>query len=119
MPNPPAAKLRVLVVEDDAATLTLAVELLELLGHWAAGVTSAEAAMSRFLEGAFDVLLIDLNLPGLSGMELAERLRRRESLPVIFASGDDPTEQELPPGTCWLPKPYTTRELGVALAHCK
>lgn len=83
----PPPKLRILVVEDDPLTLASTIELLELLGHWATGVKSAEVAMSRFLEGAFDVLFIDLNLPGLSGLELADNLRTREPLPVIFASG--------------------------------
>ena len=46
--------LRVLVVEDDPAALSATVELLQLLGHWATGVKSAEVAKDRFIDGAFE-----------------------------------------------------------------
>ena len=114
----PPAKLRILVVEDDPGTLAATLDLLELLGHWATGVKSAELAMSRFLEGAFDVLLIDLNLPGLSGVELADNLRQREPLPVIFVTGGGPAARDLPADALWLRKPYTVEELEAALARC-
>jgi PleD family two-component response regulator len=48
-------KLRVLLVEDDADTLATTLKLLEAMGHWATGVRSAEAAIARFFDGAFDV----------------------------------------------------------------
>ncbi|MDR6539746.1 response regulator [Variovorax soli] len=60
--------LRILMVEDLPATLMMTVELLGELGHWAAGVTSAELALLRYPEGAFDVLMVDVGLPGLSGV---------------------------------------------------
>lgn len=118
MTTSPPPKLRILVVEDDPATLAATIDLLQLLGHWATGVKNAELAMSRFLEGAFDVLFIDLNLPGLSGMELADNLRNREPLPVIFATGGGPVARNLPADTLWLRKPYTVEELEAALAQC-
>ena len=75
--------------------------------------------MNRFLEGAFDVLFIDLNLPGLSGMELAENLRKLEPLPVIFATGGGPAARRLSAEMLWLRKPYTVDELEGALAQCE
>ena len=112
-------KLRILVIEDDPATLALTLELLGLLGHWATGVRSAEAAIDRFLEGAFDLLFLDVDLPGLSGIELAEKLRSREPLPVIFASGGNALPSALAGDAVWLTKPYTIEQLSDALAQCE
>ncbi|WP_422823799.1 response regulator [Variovorax robiniae] len=117
-PHKAARNLRVLVVEDDADALHLTQELLVLMGHWSAGVSSAEAAVARFSEGAFDVLLLDVNLPALSGLDLAEKLGRRERLPVIFASGvGRPRHGE--DGDIWLNKPYTTEQLEEALSRAE
>lgn len=121
--NPPNAektstssgKLRVLVVEDDPAALSATVELLQLLGHWATGVKSAEVAMSRFMDGAFDVLLTDIGLPALSGYDLVQSLPSGHRMQVIFASGQ--TQPDAPmPGTIWLAKPFSAEQLEAALA---
>jgi DNA-binding response OmpR family regulator len=102
------------VVEDDPATLTSMVEMLELLGHWAAGVKSAEVARDRFLEGAFDVLLTDVGLPALSGLDLVEILQAQNKLRVIFATGHPRPARPIP-GTVWLQKPFGVDELQAAL----
>ena len=82
-----AQALRVLVVEDDPAVLAATVDMLQVLGHWAAGVKSAEVARDRFIDGAFDVLMTDIGLPALSGIDLVEILQARRKLRVIFATG--------------------------------
>ncbi|MDH6165337.1 CheY-like chemotaxis protein [Variovorax boronicumulans] len=114
MTNDPPNKLRVLLVEDDADTLATTLKLLEALGHWATGVKSAEAAISRFFEGAFDVVMVDIGLPALSGLDLAERLLRDYRVPVIFVTGQAQPAKELA-GTTWLRKPYTVEQLTEAL----
>jgi DNA-binding response OmpR family regulator len=107
--------LRVLVVEDDPDTLSATVELLQLLGHWATGVRSAEIAKDRFLDGAFDVLLTDVGLPALSGMDLVESLRARHKVEVIFATGRPPPPEPIP-HSFWLQKPFSVEQLESALA---
>ncbi|MGJ7486119.1 response regulator [Variovorax sp. LT2P21] len=106
--------LRILVVEDDPATLSAMVDMLELLGHWVAGVKSAEVARDRFLDGAFDVLLTDIGLPALSGLDLVEILQAQHKLRVIFATGQ-PRPAKPIPGTVWLQKPFGVDELQAAL----
>lgn len=109
-------RLRVLVVEDDPAILEALVDAVASLGHWATGVGSAEAASIRYLDGAFDVLLTDVGLPGLSGRDLAQRLKIRSSgLHVIYASGCA-RPSSLEPGTAWLDKPCSLDAIGQALA---
>lgn len=109
-------RLRILVVEDDPDTLTVTIELLRALGHWATGVRSAELALHRFLEGAFDLLIADVGLPGLSGRDLAEKLEARCALPVIFATGQ-PAPDQMPRHGIWLRKPYSIDQLQEALAR--
>ena len=106
--------LRILVVEDDPATLSAMVEMLELLGHWVAGVKSAEVARDRFIDGAFDVLLTDIGLPALSGLDLVEILQAQHKLRVIFATGQPRAAHPIP-GTVWLQKPFGVDELQAAL----
>ncbi|RZL87466.1 MAG: response regulator [Variovorax sp.] len=115
-PSPEACRMRVLVVEDDDDTLVMTLELLESLGHWATGVKSAEGALNRFLEGAFDVLVADVGLPALSGCELAEMLQARCRVPVIFATGREPPAQAMQ-GTIWLQKPYSVAQMKQALSE--
>lgn len=109
-----AAGLRILVVEDDPATLAAMVEMLQLLGHWVAGVKSAEVARDRFIEGAFDVLLTDVGLPALSGLDLVDILQAQNKLRVIFATGQPQPARPIP-GTVWLQKPFGVNELQAAL----
>jgi len=107
--------LRVLVVEDDPAALALMLETMQVLGHWAAGVSSAEVAKTRYFDGAFDVLVADVGLPALSGVDLARGLLARHAgLKVIFVTGY-PAPAEPIPGTLWIQKPFTLEQLGAAL----
>ena len=109
--------LRILMVEDDADAMATTLDILRSIGHWATGVSSAESAMARYLPGAFDLLMLDVNLPGLSGMDLAAKLLATHSIPVLFVSGE-PEPAEHPHGDAvWLRKPYAIDELERALSR--
>lgn len=111
-------KLRILVVEDEPAALAATVNALEALGHFAAGASSAEVARARFLDGAFDVLITDIGLPGLSGDDMVQDIRREACAPlaVIYATG-----RSRPPGSgaIWLQKPYRLEDLEAALTQAE
>ncbi|MGX4640508.1 response regulator [Massilia sp. SYSU DXS3249] len=107
----------ILVVEDDADTRELACELLVALGHAASGSASAEHALALLQEREIDLLFTDLNLPGMSGIELATRaLALRPSLKVILASGEGGSIA-LPEGSgiTLLPKPYDLLQLQLSI----
>ena len=110
---------RILYVEDDLNTLTSTYELLTLLGHSVTPAASAEAALDAFAVSKFDVLLTDVTLPGLSGIDLAREVARlRPSLPIVFASGYG-TKLDLAPdllGHAILPKPFDLAQLEGVLA---
>lgn len=102
------SSIRVLVVEDNPDANTILCELLTMLGHHARGVENAKAALELFAIETFDVLLTDISLPGMSGIELARQLvKENSSLKVIFSSGYGAvSEDEFEYAAGSLPKPY-------------
>jgi CheY-like chemotaxis protein len=84
----PQPKSRILVVEDNVDSNDMLCELLRTLDHAADGVTSAEDALQLAARQDFDILITDISLPGMSGIELAKRLaREKPAMKLIFASG--------------------------------
>jgi len=87
------ASARVVVVDDDPLSTSIQAHLLSLLGHRASVETDAGQAVERALAGEFDLILLDLGMPGLSGFEALRRLRQREAamqrppIPVIAVTG--------------------------------
>jgi CheY-like chemotaxis protein len=80
--------LRVLVAEDSEYNADLIRELLHRRGHEAHIVGSGHDALARIEHEHFDILLLDLHMPGLDGFEVIHRIRERElgtgqHLPVI------------------------------------
>jgi two-component system phosphate regulon response regulator PhoB len=74
---------RVLVVEDDAAIAELLRYNLEAEGYLSTVVGSGEEAELQVAEDHFDLAIVDWMLPGLSGIELCRRLRRREDSRMV------------------------------------
>jgi signal transduction histidine kinase/DNA-binding response OmpR family regulator len=83
-----AAAVRVLFVDDDDMVRETYAEALRLGGHDVVGTTSAERALELARERDFDVVITDLSMDAMDGLELATRLKRaRPELPVILFSG--------------------------------
>lgn len=83
------APLRVLVLEDDALIRMSICEMLESRGHAVFEAGDGNEALRVHGSQAIDVLLADVGLPGMSGVEVAEMMREAQpELPVIFATGD-------------------------------
>jgi DNA-binding NtrC family response regulator len=66
---------RVLIVDDEGELVSALVERLALRGFEAEGVTTGDAALERAAGGAYDVILLDVKMPGLGGLELLQRIR--------------------------------------------
>src|SRR6267143_2171766 len=82
--------MRFLIVEDDAMLADGLARTLRAGGHIADCVASAEHAALALKNEAFDVVLLDLGLPGMDGFELLARLRRGgNTVPVIVISARD------------------------------
>lgn len=82
--------LRLLVTDDDPIQLRAAARLLKTLGHTGALATQGQMALDLLERQTFDVMLLDLRMPVLDGLETLARLRpRHPKLPVVLVSGDD------------------------------
>ncbi len=77
-------RIGVLVVDDESSVRDMLSEVLPELGCVVTAVADGEAAVSSFRPGAFQVAMLDQHLPGMSGVELAERLRRDDSSLVVM-----------------------------------
>src|SRR4051794_28382865 len=79
---------RILVIDDEDVIRMLVMEILESAGHDVTGADSAECALGLLEESDFDLVVSDVVMPGLSGLELLEAVRaRRASLPVVLVTG--------------------------------
>ena len=85
LPNRPT----VLVVEDDAPTLRAVSSGLEGHGYAVIGASSGEDALRAWELGRPDLVLLDLGLPGMSGMDVIRRLRRDAATPILILSARD------------------------------
>ena len=84
------ATSRVLLVEDDPAMRDLVKSMLEADGLDVATADSGEAAEEKTASEVFDLMVLDWNLPGMSGIELCRKLRRDRRLslmPILFLTG--------------------------------
>ncbi len=76
--EPAAARLKVLVVDDNADAAEMMAILLETAGHEVVVEHSGQAALRRARDAAPDVCLLDIGLPDMDGKELARRLRQQQ-----------------------------------------
>jgi CheY-like chemotaxis protein len=75
-------------VDNDAQVLAILTEMLREESHEVVPVVSGPAAMDAFRPGAFDVILTDLGMVGMTGWEVAQRIRALDrKVPVIFITG--------------------------------
>ena len=79
---------RILLVDNDAQVLAILTEMLREGNHEVVPVASGPAAMDVFRPGAFDLILTNLGMVGMTGWEVAQRIRARDrNVPVIFITG--------------------------------
>ena len=82
--------MNVLVVEDDKEMAELLVRGLREEAHEVNLASDGRAALALSNNGSFDVILLDIMLPGMDGLELAKHLRlRREQVPVLMLTARD------------------------------
>ncbi len=107
----------ILLVEDNDLVRELVGELLETAGYRVIAAASGDEALVLAYDVAFDLLLTDVDMPGMTGPELAAALREtRPGLRVVLSSGytDEPAVVTLAKSgpTAFVAKPY---ERGVLL----
>ena len=91
-------KANVLLVDDKAENLLALESVLDELGQNLVRANSASEALRHLLLEDFALILLDVQMPGLSGFELAEMIRERERTqhtPIIFISAESVQEQNI------------------------
>ncbi|MDD5627770.1 MAG: response regulator transcription factor [Elusimicrobia bacterium] len=118
--------MRVLIIDDEASLSALAVEYFRLAGHEALACLDGESALALLkADPAFDVIVLDKRLPGLSGVEILRALKadpRLAAVPVIVLSAS--VTPGAAPATCaegagagadlYMAKPFHPKELAAA-----
>lgn len=109
--------LSVLVVEDNLDAQYLVCEMLRTFGHRVEAAPSGEEALRLLQGGRYDVLLSDVSLPGMSGVDLARAaLRDNPVLRVVFASGySSSLTEHLDFPAMSIQKPYDIEQLQAIL----
>jgi DNA-binding response OmpR family regulator len=106
---------KVMLIEDDATMLSLLATLMEMEGYEVAQLGEGEIAVPDILENEPDLILMDVNLEGVNGIELLQAIRAEEYLGntrVIMSSGMDYESICLEKGADgFILKPYMPDEL--------
>lgn len=116
---------RILLVEDDHVLANTLIDWLEFQGHETEHVGNGARALEKIAAPAYDVIVLDWNLPDVTGIEICKQYRAEGgSLPVLMLTGRHGSSEE---AQCkeagankYLAKPFhleeLTRELGNLLA---
>lgn len=82
------SKNQVLVVDDDREICEIVSQMLERLGHDSVSVCSGASAVDEYHKGDYDLVLLDVAMPKMSGPEVYEQLRSDGvERPVVFMTG--------------------------------
>jgi len=118
--DPVAGRCKVLVVDDDADTRSFFVDALQLGDMETVAVASAEEALAVLDTGEPDVIVSDIAMPGVDGVQMLRQLRERScQVPVILVTGDPSLQTALQAIECgvyrYLCKPVAPDELTEAV----
>jgi diguanylate cyclase (GGDEF)-like protein len=112
------AESRILVVDDDLAMASALADALASEGYHVECAADGPACLRRALESTPDLILLDVNLPGLSGFDTAASLRRLSptlAVPILFLSGSDDLPARVRGARLeqvdFMPKPFSLDEL--------
>ncbi|MCO6495561.1 MAG: response regulator transcription factor [Bacteroidetes bacterium] len=109
-------KKRILLVEDEENIRDMVVLNLEMEGYHVTASGNGVEALQFFGEQKFDLLILDIMLPGKDGLSLCEAIRLRDrTVPILFLSAKGSTEDRIAGlkmgGDDYLPKPFNLEEL--------
>lgn len=105
----------ILIIDDDTDLSFIISEMLESYGFSVTTAGSSEEAFSLLSNNNYHLILLDINLPDTTGLELCKELRKVSQVPVIFASARTSENDRITGfdigGDDYLPKPYSMKEL--------
>ncbi|OAB48404.1 response regulator transcription factor [Paenibacillus antarcticus] len=109
----------ILLVEDEPSISEMVMNYLKKEGFSVVHAHDGEEALRKFTEGAFDLILLDLMLPKLSGMDFLRIIREKSLIPILIVSAKDgEVDKALGLGfgaDDYIPKPFSMIELSARI----
>jgi DNA-binding response OmpR family regulator len=106
---------RILLVEDEASIAKAVAAYLEREGYWVIQVADGQAALDAFDKRKFDLVVLDLMLPKVSGEQVCRTIRDRSDVPIIMLTAKGELEDRVKGlelgADDYLVKPFSPREL--------
>jgi len=107
--------IKILIIEDDSELALLLTNYLTKHNMEVIGAEDPYIGLSLLTQHNFDLIILDLTLPGMDGLEIIPKIREKSDIPIIISSArDDITDKVvgLERGADdYMPKPYDPREL--------
>ena len=120
MSQPDETTPHILIVDDDTRIRDLLQKYLSDNGYRTSTAGDAREAQSRMDALEYDLLVLDIMMPGLTGLEFTQKLRAAETVPILLLTALAETEQRIEGLSIgaddYLPKPFDPKEL---LLECK
>jgi signal transduction histidine kinase len=115
----PLTGLKILVVDDNRTNRLVGLKSLEALGAEAETADSGEAAIQAATKGGYDLILMDVNMPGMDGMEATRRIRElsqpQAGVPIVALTADVMTHHQAAYHAAgmngFVPKPFSPTQL--------
>jgi two-component system KDP operon response regulator KdpE len=106
---------RILVVDDESQLRRVLRSTLSALGFVVADAETGEAALERVRQEKFDLVLLDINMPGLSGLETCRAIRARSEVSILMLTVRDRAEDKIEAldagADGYVTKPFDVNEL--------
>ena len=77
---------KILIIEDEVAIADLEKDYLELSGFQVDICNSGDIGLETALQGEYDLIVLDLMLPGMDGFEVCRRIREEKNIPILMVS---------------------------------
>jgi CheY-like chemotaxis protein len=112
----PLAKRNILLVDDETLLLMLLKEIIIQLGYNPILAADGQQALEKLSQTAVDLVITDVQMPGLSGIELLQRVKAMQpDIPVLLLSGSNPVAIQKAAdryhADAFLPKPFKFAQL--------
>ena len=105
----------ILVVEDEASIASFVALYLKNAGYQVKAVTSGSAALNQVAAGMPSMIILDLNLPDMDGIEICRRIRKSSDVPILMLTARDEDVDKIigleVGADDYLTKPFNPREL--------
>ena len=110
----------ILVVDDDARLRELLLRYLVQSGYYVTAASDALEAKAKLKSIAFDLVVLDIMMPGQDGLSLTQELRRESEVPILLLTARGASEDRIAGleagADDYLPKPFEPRELLLRIA---